>query len=262
MNALLVKPAPNNPALTSQRREIALLAQELKVFLQVVRRKAYRRLTGRLLAVQMGFLAGYSSADTALAAHLTMQQAARLGHPLWILYIDLATMFPRMDRGVLTFAETIHGLPREVQELVAAVYGGAVAGEADATECQYDSAVGLSEYFRMTTGAFMGCPLSPDRAKLLLNTIVVAIAAYAKGVVAFGETAEEMCHRVMQLLYADDWCGVFGSLEQLRRAWRCWTVWEVASGSRLGIKGHAKTVVSGVWREGGKVRPAADPTGL
>eukprot|EP00966_Prymnesium_polylepis_P183143 4244076-Prymnesium_polylepis.1 len=43
---LLVKPAPNNPELVNQRREIGLGPQDLKLCLQMVRRAAYMRLDG------------------------------------------------------------------------------------------------------------------------------------------------------------------------------------------------------------------------
>ena len=46
----------------------------------------------------------------------------------------------------------------------------------DGIECRYDSAVGLSEAYRNHVGALMGCVCSPDRCKILLNSLVVAIA--------------------------------------------------------------------------------------
>ena len=81
-----------------------------------------------------------------------------------------------MLRKVLTVAEMVHGLPREVTELALAIYGTA-ENRSEAVTCHYDSAAGLGRGFKNWMGALMGCVLSPDKAKILLNTIVVAIAA-------------------------------------------------------------------------------------
>lgn len=55
---LLVKPAPSNPALITERREIALMAQDLKLVMHMIRATAYRRITGRLRFEQCGWLPG------------------------------------------------------------------------------------------------------------------------------------------------------------------------------------------------------------
>ena len=47
--ALLVKPAPNDPEVVAQRREIALMPQDMKLLLQMVRRASYQRIVGRVL---------------------------------------------------------------------------------------------------------------------------------------------------------------------------------------------------------------------
>ena len=53
---LLTKPPPNNPALISERREIALMAQDMKLIMHMVRATAYRLITGRLRPEQCGWL--------------------------------------------------------------------------------------------------------------------------------------------------------------------------------------------------------------
>eukprot|EP00966_Prymnesium_polylepis_P030528 710495-Prymnesium_polylepis.1 len=61
-------------------------------------------------------------------------------------------------------------------------------------------------------GCLMGCPLSPDKAKLLLNSIIVAISLQVKGVQLWGEGAGDagrIRETLLQMAYADDWCGVF-----------------------------------------------------
>ena len=42
----------------------------------------------------------------------------------------------------------------------------------------YDSEAGLGAPFKNYMGALMGCVLSPDRAKLVLNTVVAAISLH------------------------------------------------------------------------------------
>ena len=168
--------------------------------------------------------------------------------PLWLLYIDLATFFPRIDRDVLTVAEALHGLPKQVSQLALMIYGSAAEPEA-AVKCHYDSAAGLGHGFNNWMGALMGCVLSPDKAKILLNTVFVAIQAVCKGVRLWGhgEEAENRAWRaIVQAGFADDWCGAFASERDLQRAWSIWRIWEDASGSKLGVKNKLKTVVTGV----------------
>jgi len=98
----------------------------------------------------------------------------------------------------------------------------------------------------------MGEVLSPDRAKIILNSILWAIKLHVHGVQLFGfGDDEEGCIRaIASLAYADDWAGTFGSEADLKRAWAVWNVWVPISGSKLGIKGKLKTVVTGVLRDG------------
>ena len=121
--ALLKKGPPNNPNVVQENREIALMAQDMKLFLQMVRRVSYSRLVGRLAREQAGWLAGVGSVDPAPAAAIVIQQARRLEHPLWLLYVDLATFFPACNRGIIKAAELLHGLPQQVVQLTALIYG-------------------------------------------------------------------------------------------------------------------------------------------
>ena len=74
-------------------------------------------LDGRSLAaaIEQRLLA-VITAGLPLAA--VIQQAQRLRQSIWILYVDLATFFPRIDREALTVAEVLIGLPPEVIDLV------------------------------------------------------------------------------------------------------------------------------------------------
>ena len=74
------------------------------------------------------------------------QQAKRLQHPLWILYIDLATMFPKVRRDLASIAEALTGLPPDVIRLTELIYG-AHRDRDGAVQCQYDTAAGLGKPF-------------------------------------------------------------------------------------------------------------------
>ena len=108
---LLPKPAHNNPELIKERREIALMAQDLKCFLHMVRREVHSRMAGRIHGAQMGGCAGYGCGDVSLALECMLQQNRRLGGEVWVLYLDLAQWFPSIHRGVSAFADLVHGLP-------------------------------------------------------------------------------------------------------------------------------------------------------
>ena len=65
---LLVKPAPNDADVVSQRREIALMAHDMKLLLQMVKRVCYQRIIGRIGKEQGGWLPGYGTPDVATTA--------------------------------------------------------------------------------------------------------------------------------------------------------------------------------------------------
>eukprot|EP00900_Chrysochromulina_parva_P005860 jgi/Chrpa1/15275/Chrysochromulina_OHIO_Genome00008315-RA len=248
---LLAKPPPSNQALISERREIALMAQDMKLVMHMVRATAYRLITGRLRSEQCGWLPGYGTVDAGIPLAAVIQQAQRLRQSLWILYVDLATFFPRIDREALTVAEVLVGLPPPVIELVGKIYGAGRAVAAEAVECQFDTSIGLSASFKNHMGALMGEVLSPDRAKIILNSILWAIHLHVHGVqlFGFGEDEEGRIRAIASLAYADDWAGTFTSEADLKRAWAIWSVWVPISGSKLGIKQKLKTVVTGVLRD-------------
>ena len=116
-----------------------------------------------------------------------------------------------------TVAQIVHGLPYQVRRLVTLIYGK--HGDYDAAvKCQYDSSVGLSEAFNNYMERLMGCVLSPDEAKLVLNTVVVAISMVAKGVRLWGKASDGVWSRVLQLVYVDDWAGGFENKAQQCKA--------------------------------------------
>jgi hypothetical protein len=221
-----------------------------------------RRASSRCCLRRNLWFPGYGTTDAGLPLAAVLQQAQRQRQSLWILYVDLATFFPRIDREALTVAEVLVGLPPQVIELVGQIYGAGRAVAEEAVECQFDTSIGLSAPFKNHMGALMGEVLSPDRAKIILNSILWAIKLHVHGVqlFGFGEDEEGRIRAIASLAYADDWAGTFSSEADLRRAWAIWSVWVPISGSKLGIKNKLKTVITGVIRdEQGNESDIADP---
>ncbi len=243
---LLAKPRGDQRRVC-KRRDIALLAQDLKLLCRMLKMESYDRMSGRIDPAQDGFCAGHSSVDPGLKAVLIAQMAKALGKPLYMLYIDLATFFPKCDRSVTYFAEAKHGLPQEVADLVALLFLEKTG--------QYDSAHGLGEGFDLKMGVLQGCVLSPSRAKLLLNTLVVAIRAHVRGFRLWQAKGRS----VSQLVFCDDWLGCLESPDELVRAWELWDTWCLTSGCQLGIVGLEKTAVSAVRYVNGKAEDAPCP---
>ena len=75
----------------------------------------------------------------------------------------------------------------ELSRLIYGRHGHSHKDKNGAVICQYDSAAGLGDGFHNWMGALMGCVLSPDKAKLLLDSVIVAIDAVCKGVRALIE---------------------------------------------------------------------------
>lgn len=93
---------------------------------------------------------------------------------MWVLYVDLANFFPAINREIACNSELFLGLPEAVADLLGQVYGGQ-RGEPSHVQCQYETGAGLGAPFANRMGRLMGCPVSPDSAKILLNTVLMAI---------------------------------------------------------------------------------------
>ena len=91
------------------------MAQDMKAVLHVVRWTCYSRVARRVLHEQGGWIAGLGAADCGLSAAIAIQQAKQMGHDLYMLWIDLATFFPSIDRGNLRASELWNGVPEEVK---------------------------------------------------------------------------------------------------------------------------------------------------
>ena len=150
-----------------------------------------------------------------------------------------------------------------VGHLVCCTSGDAGADDPRVAKCVYDSDGGLGGAFANGQGTLMGCPLSTDRARLFLNSIVAAIEMTAKGVRLWGsQTAgrDGGWRVVAQLMCADDWLGTFESVEELRAAWGLWCLWEPITGAKVGIKAADKTVLTGMrFGDNGCVMAVEDP---
>ena len=109
---LLKKPGQEHPNVVSEHREIALMAQEMKMVLQAVRWSCYARASRRLLNEQVGWVAGLGCTDAGLTPALVIQQSRELQHELYLLFIDIATMFPVCDRDILKAGDLWAGLLR------------------------------------------------------------------------------------------------------------------------------------------------------
>ena len=72
----------------------------------------------------------------------------------------------------------------------------------------------------------MGCILSPDRAKLVLDLAARAIAQVCAGTKVWGRSD---LRRILSTLCADDWAGTFNEEQDLQAAWGIWKAWAAAS---------------------------------
>ena len=97
---LLRKKPPNRPEIVSENREIALMPQGLKLFMQMVRVAAYNKVLDRIHHAQCGWLAGLGPGDPALSLAHVVQQARRLCRSLFALVGrgPLPFRFTRRDR--------------------------------------------------------------------------------------------------------------------------------------------------------------------
>ena len=71
----------------------------------------------------------------------------------------------------------------------------------------------------------MGCVLSPDKAKILLNTVMVAIRLHSRGVTLEGCGTRTVC----SVCYCDDWLGVHETETDIHNTWAIWRSWSLVS---------------------------------
>ena len=235
---VLLKKPGRDARFVGQRREIALLCQGFKLLTQHARRLSYKRLAGRIDAIQCGWSKHAGPLDAGMMLGLVIQQQARLKRPLYVLYIDIEQCFPNARIEAMHVVEAWYGLPSDVRDLSRDVL--------EQLRGRYDSEHGLTDEFDILEGVLMGCTLSPDRLRLMLNSVAAAICQCCKGVRLWGETKRGWCRRVAQALLADDWVGMFESDEDRYKAFRVWNDWSRIMGMPLGVDKLDKSVTSAI----------------
>ena len=140
----------------------------------------------------------------------------------------------------------VHGLPREVQELVYLIYGQ--SEHAECVRCQYETEVGLGVSFKNWMGSLMGCRL---RLPSLCSTPYWSRYTWCSRASGrlFGYEPTDVAQtwrQICSLAFPDDWLGAMCNVTEVRKVWLLWTNWEVITGSKLGIKARGKTVLTGI----------------
>ena len=107
----------------------------MKVVMQSVRRSVYSHMPRRIVPAQLGWLTGMSTAHVGIQFALAVQQAALTGQSMYLLYCDLSTFFPSIDRAVLRLHELATGVPSQILDIAAAICNR-VVGEAVGTPCR------------------------------------------------------------------------------------------------------------------------------
>jgi hypothetical protein len=136
---LLTKSRKDDEFFISKRREIALMPQDFKLLTAMIKASVYSRVVGRQSRQQLGWLRGFGAADAGIQVAAAIQQARRTESPLYLIYVDLKTFFPKINREVCRVAELWKGLPKEAIDQVAFIYGSGQREEA-CVSCQYDTA--------------------------------------------------------------------------------------------------------------------------
>ena len=174
---------------------------------------------------------------------------------------DLATMFPKINRMIGGMAAMVHGLSREVQELVCLIYGE--SEHAECVRCQYETEVGLGAPFKNWMGSLMGV-FSRLRLPSLCSTPYWSRYTWwsrASGcLVTSRPTGAYVEADLCSLAFADDWLGAMCNVTEVRKVWSLWINWEVITGSKLSIKARGKTVLTGIaYRANGRPCEVKDP---
>ena len=129
-------------------------------------------------------------------------------------------------------------------------------------KCRLDTAAGLSERFENWMGVLMGCKLSTDRSKILLNTVLCAIRACVRGLRLWGfahADSGRYWEAIASLMCADDFAGLGESEEEIRKIWHVWAPWELHAGCKFGHKLMLKCGVTGIRYINGKAATVPDP---
>ena len=117
----------------------------MKLLMKCCKRLAFERMVGRTHQTNQGWVPGHGALDAALLCDNVMGQARELRHPLFVLYLDLATFFPAIKRQNRRLAEWYNGLPEEVAELSKEIMEG--------MQARFDTEHGLGSWFEILGGS-------------------------------------------------------------------------------------------------------------
>jgi len=133
--------------------------------------------------------------------------------------------------------------PKEAAATEAATRGASAAEAATRAVAMMEAAARAAAVMEAATGrALMGCVLSTQKARIMLNSLVEAILRHVRGVNLYGTRD----HAAIDL-QADDLAAVIhaDTLEAAwRDFWRLWSIcaaWSVATGAQIGVKAKSKT---------------------
>jgi hypothetical protein len=230
---LLLKPGADS-RVVQQCREIALYCTGQKMIQKTCIGGLNDQIQSQLAPEQLGWTQAHGATDAAiLFAALHDQVLARPGVAI-ILFLDLKQFFPRIPPEGIALGALLHGLPPDVQQLAAQDFA--------VMEGRYESQKGLGDPFTIDWGALMGCVLSTQKARIMLNSLVEAILRHVRGVNLYGT----LQHAAINL-QADDLAAVIhadllvAAWRDFRRLWSICCAWSVATGAQIGVKAKSKT---------------------
>jgi hypothetical protein len=107
---------------------------------------------------------------------------------------------------------------------------------------RYDTQLGLGDEFTIDWGALMGCDLSTQKARVLLNSLLAAIIRYVRGTRLYGSSnaafVDMQADDLARVIHHADRAQAWGDAE---RALEICCAWAAASAARIGIKDKKKT---------------------
>jgi len=163
---LLPKPGAD-PRVLQERREIALFSTSQKLLLKTCVGGLNDQIQSQLAPEQLGWTQAHGAMDAAILFTALHDQA--LGRPgvAILLFLDLKQFFLRIPPEGIMLGAILCGLPPAVQHLAARDFA--------VMKGRYESQNGLGEPFTIDWGALMGCVLSTQKARIMLNSLVEAI---------------------------------------------------------------------------------------
>jgi len=187
------------------------------------------QLQSQLAPEQLGWTRAHGATDAAiLFAALHDQVLARASVAI-ILFLDLKQFFPRIPPEGIAFGALLHRLPPVVQQLAARDFA--------VMEGRYELQSGLGEAFTIDWGALMGCVLSTQKARIMLNSLVEAILRHVRGVNLYGTrdhaAIDLQANDPAAVIHADT---LEAAWRNFRRLWSICAAWSVTTGAQIEVK--------------------------